>query len=172
MSTYFVDAGLTYEGDPVTTLTGLWHLEGQTVQILADGAVETEQVVTDGAIVLPVAASVVHVGLAYRSYIRTLPLVFDGAAASGQGTYKNVRHVYLRVYRSSQAKIGPTLDRLVEHRGRSAETAYDTAPPLANEEMSVGVQPSWNPDGAVYVVQDLPLPLTVTAMALDVAAGG
>jgi hypothetical protein len=54
------------------------------VQILADGAVEPEQVVTGGAITLEVAASVVHVGLGFTSDLRTLPLAIEGMQGAGQ----------------------------------------------------------------------------------------
>ena len=76
-------SGLTYRGAPTTTISNLWHLEGETVAIYADGSVETPQVVENGAIALPVAASTVSIGLGYTARAMTLPLAVEGAEAAG-----------------------------------------------------------------------------------------
>lgn len=169
---FFVDSGLTYSGAPVTTITGLWHLEGKAVQVLADGAVVVGKTVLDGQITLPTAASVVHIGLAYVSDMVTLPLAYEGAPASGQGTMKNVGKVHLRVVRSSVAKAGPNFSNLREYPARLVSDPYGSPPSLQTREVSLSIDPSWNTDGTVCVRQDQPLPLTVAALALDTAVGG
>lgn len=169
---FFVDSGLTYRGTPVTTLTGLYHLEGQAVQVLADGAVVGALTVTGGSVTLPDAASVVHVGLGYSSDLQTLPLAFEGAPAAGQYMRKNVNGVALRVTQSSLVKAGPRFDALTEYPDRSTSDPYDSPPALRTAELRMSVGPSWGSDGAVCVRQDAPLPLTVLSMAVDVATGG
>lgn len=170
---FFVDSGATRTGAPVTTITGgLWHLEGKTVQILADGAVHPTRVVTNGAITLDWAASTVHVGLGYTSDMQTLPLALEGAAGGAQGMLKNVNSVRMRVAQSNAVKAGPRFDRLTEYPARDAADNYDTPPALRSAEFRLQVAPNWGADGAVCVRQDLPLPLTVTSMVLDVATGG
>jgi hypothetical protein len=81
---FYVDCGLTYSGAPVTTVTGLSHLEGYTVSISADGSREVDQVVSGGSITLPSGepASLIHVGLPYTSRATTLPIA--GAARMDQ----------------------------------------------------------------------------------------
>jgi hypothetical protein len=169
---FFVDSGLTYDGTPVTTLSGLGHLEGKVVDILADGAVHSRRTVTSGSVTLDYAASVVHVGLPIISDLRTLPLAVEGAPASGQGTVKNVNKVHLRVSQSSVIKAGPSFDRLREYPARAVSDPYGSPPALRDGELSLSIDPSWNQDGAVCVRQDLPLPLTVLSMTLEVATGG
>jgi hypothetical protein len=169
---FFVDSGLTYDGAPVSTLSGLWHLEGETVQVLADGAVHPARVVSGGAIALEAPASVVHVGLAYVSDLMTLPLGFEGAPAGGQGVTKNVSGVAMRVTESSLVKAGPTFDDLTEYPAREVSDPYGSPPALITGELRFDISPDWNSDGAVCVRQDAPLPLTVLSMALDVATGG
>ena len=169
---FFVDSGLTYDGTPVTTLSGLWHLEGQTVQILADGAEVPERVVTGGAITLPEAASVVHVGLGYTSDMMTLPLALEGAPAAGQGRTKNINAVAMRVTQSSIVSAGPSFDRLTEYPARQVTDPYGSPPALRTGEFRLQVSPTWGSDGAVCVRQARPVPLTVLSMALDVAVGG
>lgn len=169
---FFVDSGLTYRGTPVTTLSGLGHLEGKTVNILADGAVEPPKVVTSGQITLTTAASVVHVGLPITADLRTLPLAMEGAQAAGQGTVKNINKVHLRVSQSSIVKAGPDFTRLREYPARAVSDPYGSPPALRDGELALTIDPSWNQDGALCVRQDLPLPLTVLSMTLEMQSGG
>lgn len=166
---FFVDSGLTYSGAPTSTLSGLGHLEGKTVSILADGAVHPQRVVTGGAITLDNPASKVHVGLPITADIQTLPLSFE-AEGFGQGRVKNVNQVWLRVFRSSGIFVGPTPDELVEAKQRTTEP-YGTPPALKSEEIQVMVTPTWADSGSVYVRQSDPLPLTVVSLTLEVAIG-
>ena len=166
---FFVDSGLTYSGAPTSTLSGLNHLEGKTVSILADGAVHPQRVVTGGAITLDNPASKVHVGLPIIADMQTLPLSFE-AEGFGQGRVKNVNQVWLRVFRSSGIFVGPTPEELVEAKQRTTEL-YGTPPALKSEEIQVMVTPTWADSGSVYVRQSDPLPLTVVSLTLEVAIG-
>lgn len=168
---FYVDCGLTYDSTPITTVSGLWHLEGRQVRILADGAVHPVRTVTSGAVTLESAASVVHVGLAYTSDMQTLPLAFD-VASGGQFTRKNVNGVAMRVTRSNLVKAGPSFDKLTEYPARDHTDPYGSPPSLKTAELRFAIGPSWNSDATVCVRQDQPLPLTVLNLAMDVAIGG
>jgi hypothetical protein len=167
---FFVDSGLTYDGSPVSSLSGLGHLEGEEVVALADGAVVTGLTVTAGAITLPAAASVVHVGLPITAKIKTLPIALE-MQGFGQGRSKNVNAVHLRVYRSSGIFAGPSEDKLVEYKQRTNEV-WGTAPALKSDEIEIVLTPTWSKGGQVFVQHDQPLPLTVVSLSLDVQVGG
>lgn len=169
---FFVDCGLSYDGAPVASLSGLWHLEGKSVQVLADGAVHPPRTVANGSITLDGSYSVVHVGLAYTSDLQTLPLAFEAAAAGGQFMRKNLNAVAVRVTRSNLVKAGPSFSKLTEYPARDHTDPYGSPPALKTAELRMAISPSWNSDGALCVRQDQPLPLTVLNLALDVAAGG
>ena len=169
---FFVDSGLSYSGVPITTLSGLGHLEGKVVDILTDGAVHPRKTVTGGAVTLDYPASKVNIGLPYTSDMRTLPLAIESAQAAGQGTVKNVNKVYLRVSQSSVVQAGPTFTRLREYPARAVTDPYGAPPALRDGELALTIDPSWNPDAAICVRQDLPLPLTVLSMTLEVVTGG
>jgi hypothetical protein len=94
---FFVDCGVLYSGAATQTITGLGHLEGKTVNILADGAVQPQQVVTNGTVSLQHAASTVAVGLPITADMETLPFSYQ-APGFGQGAMKNVNRVWLRVH--------------------------------------------------------------------------
>ena len=167
---FFVDSGLTYEGPPADTISGLAHLEGCTVSILADGAVHPPRVVTGGAVQLDVEASVVHIGLPIEADAQTLPLAFE-IQGFGQGRQKNVNKAWLRVFRSSGIFAGPSFDRLTEAKQRTTEP-YGSPPALKSEEIPIVITPSWTDNGQVCVRQSDPLPLTIVSMSLEVSIGG
>lgn len=169
---FFVDSGLSYDGAPVSTVGGLWHLEGKELQILADGAVHPLRTVTGGAVALEYPASVISAGLPYNSDLITLPLALEGTEATAQGRTKNINGVAIRVTQSSLVKAGPTLDRLTEYPAREVTDPYGSPPALRTGELRFAIGPSWNSDGPVCVRQDQPLSLTVLSMALDFATGG
>ena len=171
-SCFYVDAGLTYSGAPVTTITGLWHLEGRTVTVLADGAVVAPVVVAAGAITLVAAASTLTIGLPYNSDLQTLPIDLEGAPAAGQGTMKNINKVFLRVAQSSLVSAGPTFARLTDFPSRAVSDPYGSPPALRNAELPLVLGPSWGTDGTICVRASAPLPLTLLSMALEVAVGG
>jgi hypothetical protein len=169
---FFVDSGLTYDSTPATTFTGLTHLNGETVSILADGAVHPQKVVSGGSVTLDQAASVVHIGLPIIADLETLPVAIglrDGSM--GQGRAKNVNKAWLRVYRSSGIFIGPDANNLVEAKIRTTEV-YGSPPNLQTDEIEVVMNPTWAQGGQVFVRQSDPLPLTIVSLTAEIQMGG
>ena len=153
------------------TLSGLGHLEGETLNILADGAVHPQRTVSGGEISLDAPAVVVHAGLPITADAQTLPPVLQTDSAFGQGRPKNINKAWLRVYRSSGIWIGPDADHLTEAKQRTTE-AYGSPPALKSEEIEMLLTPSWQDTGQVYVRQTDPLPLTLVALTLEIQTGG
>lgn len=168
---FFVDAGLTYDGAAATVISGLDHLEGKIVNILADGAVHPQLTVTGGSITLEHAASKVQIGLPIVADAQTLPVAAQIDNGSGQGRYKNVNKVWLRVFRSSGVFIGPDADNLVQAKQRTTEP-YGSPPDLKSEEIPIMITPSWADSGQIFIRQSDPLPLTLASLTLEVAIGG
>jgi len=96
----FVDASLTYSGAPATTITGLAHLEGQTVQVLADGATHPDCTVSGGAITLQRSASTVQIGFGYNSVCRTMSIEAGAGDGVAQGKLCRVFKVFIRLWQS------------------------------------------------------------------------
>jgi len=153
------------------TLTGLSHLVGKTVSILADGAVHPSKVVdSNGGIVLNRAASVVHIGLPYVCDLQTLPLALQ-TEAFGQGRVKNLNHAWLRVFESSGIFAGPTSEKLTEAKQRTTEP-FGVPPNLKTTDIKIMLTPSWQDYGQIFIRQTDPLPLTVVGITLEVSIGG
>lgn len=167
---YFVDCGATYNGEPTTTVSGLYWLEGEEVAIVTDGGVRPRQVVQGGAIQLDVPASVVHVGLPYVAELKSLPLAAN-LPGYGQGMPKNVNQVFARVYHSSAFQVGPSFDELTDAKVRNVEPMGSPVA-LRDSIIDVVVQGAWDWDGQVCLRQEDPLALTVLSLTLEYAVGG
>jgi hypothetical protein len=153
------------------TVSGLTHLAGKTVSILADGAVMPQVTVSAGGVaVLQRPSVLVHVGLPYESDLQTMPVSMN-VDGYGQGRFKNVNKAWIRVFKSSGIFIGPDEDNLVEVKQRTIEP-YGTPPSLKTDELDVDLTPSWKASGQIYMRQADPLPLTVVGMTLEVVLGG
>ncbi len=167
---FFLDSGLSYEGEPVSELTGLAHLAGRRVQVLADGAVLPERTVsTDGAISLPRPASVVHAGLGYSSVLKPMRLEFAGARGSSQTRTKRITEVTVRLHRSLGGKVGSESGHLEPLLYRTSADPMDGPPALFTGDKAVRFPQGWGTDGVLTVVQDQPLPLTVLLVAPTLA---
>ena len=171
------DLPSTLQDTPITTyevarnvISQLNHLEGKTLNILADGAVNPQRTVNNGQITLERAASVVHLGLPYKSDLNTLPMALQ-IEAFGQGRVKNLNHVWLRVLESSGIFAGPNADKLIEAKQRTIEP-YGTPPNLKTQDIKIMLTPQWQDNGQLFVRQTDPLPLTVVGLTLEAAVGG
>ncbi len=168
---YFVDCGATYDGAATDTITGLTWLAGQTVAILADGGVmPPREVAGDGSLELDEQASVVHVGLPYSADAQTLPLAIE-LAGYGQGQPKNVAQVFLRVFKSSGIKVGPSFDELTEAKLRNIEPMGSPVD-LKTGMVDIVIDGAWEDDGQVCIRQSDPLALTILSLTVDFALGG
>ena len=80
------DAALTGSSiTPKSTWTGLSHLNGREVTILANGAVRPNAIVVGGAVVLNAPATQVAIGLSFKHLIEPLPadLITPNGSATG-----------------------------------------------------------------------------------------
>ena len=163
---YFVDCGLS--GDfsaPTDTITGLDHLEGETVAILADGIVQDSKVVSGGSITLDTAASVVHVGLPYTSELEPLDLQGGAVEGSSQGKNKRIHGISLYLYQSSGGEIGQD-SATTERIFFTEENEYDdeAIPLYTGIKDDFNFAGDWRLEGRVYIKHDDPLPFTVLSI--------
>jgi len=161
---FFVDSGLTFRGSGLTEISGLDHLEGREVAILADGGVQRPQVVTGGRVTLAWPAEVVHVGLPYESRLTTVNLDANLQDGTAQGRIKRLVKVLFRLVESGGGAAGADLDHLEDFIYRRGHNAMDRAVPLSSEDLVIDWPYGWETDGTLTVVQRHPLPFTLAAM--------
>lgn len=150
------------------TLGGLWHLEGRTLAVLADGSVQPNATVSNGTITLPRASGAILAGLPYVCDLETLNL--EAGQPTLQGRQKVVNEVVLRVQATRGLSAGPTADRLVDIKERTSEQpGFPTA--LTTGDERVLIDPHWSTAGRVFVRQSNPLPATVLAIIPRLEAG-
>lgn len=96
----------------VTTISGLNHLEGQSIDILGDGAVQPARTVTNGKITLQYSAGKVHMGFGYLSRGQTLRIEAGAADGTAVGKTRRIHRVGFLLHRSLNIKVGSSFDKL------------------------------------------------------------
>lgn len=104
-STLYTDAAVTGSSEVgATTWAGLNHLEGQTVDIVADGSVMPVQVVSGGQITLTRKANRVEIGLHFESTIQTLTPEVGTTEGTTQSAKKRTSEVTMRFLETTGAE--------------------------------------------------------------------
>jgi len=176
VNTWAVDCALQYTGNPATTITGLWHLVGQTVTGLADGKVIPPQVVSaQGTITLSTPASVVVLGLGYTCQLQTLRL--DTGDPTIQSKRKKIPAVTVRVEDALGLTIGKTFsagsqvsmkDLVVGNVGTMSNGVVTD---LVTGDARTVLDPSFDVPGQYCIQQSQPLPATVLGVMPEVDLG-
>jgi hypothetical protein len=167
---FYVDCGLTYDGSAVATITGLWHLNGQTVTILADGAAHPDKTVANGAITLNRSASVVQIGLGYTSAAWTQRAEAASSSGTAQGKLKRINKITVRLWQAlGDWKFGTeptgTLEKIIF---RSFGDAAGVAPPLFEGDKDVTLPGGYESEGRIYWQVTQPFPGTLLALMPEV----
>ena len=163
---FYVDCGLTYNGAPTTTITGLAHLEGKEVDVLADGAVHPRRTVTGGQITLQVSASVVNVGLPYTATLRTMSIEAGARDGVAQGKTQRINGVVLRLFETGSGLwYGSSFTNLDELHLRRSNDPMGNPVPLFTGDTEMLPWPGEYEQGAQMVVRhQLPTPCTLVAL--------
>ena len=148
----------------VESVAGLDHLEGKTVQVLADGAVHPERTVSGGQITLQAPASHVHAGLGYVSKIQTMRLDYGAPDGTAQGKKKRIHSVVVRFYKTVGAKVGTEEGNVDAIPFRTSFDPMDSGISPFTEDKIIKTPGTYNRAGRVVVIQDLPMPSTVLAI--------
>jgi hypothetical protein len=160
----FLDSQLSYSGSAVTTLTGLDHLEGQTVSVLANGATHPDITVSSGSITLLRSATNVKIGLPYTSILQTMRLDAGSQDGTSQAKTKRIFDIAIRLYESIGVEVGPDLNNMESIPFRSSANAMDQAIPVFTGDKEIEFRGNYETDGYIFVRQTQPLPLTVLSL--------
>lgn len=164
----YMDSALSGETDtPTTVWSGLGHLEGRTVCVLADGVIKPDVVVEGGTVTLGDEARSVQIGLPFTHIVEPLPpnVVSEG----GQARAARLIEVVFRIEETSalRADLGRGLRDIPL---RDTGTTLDTPPPVVSGDVRVrafgwrkdGTQPLWR------IEQSTPLPFILLSVAADI----
>jgi len=148
----------------VETLSGLSHLEGQTVSILADGATHPTKTVSSGAINLDRAAKKVKVGLAYTSLLQTMRIDAGSQNGTSQGKTKRIYEITLRLFETVGVEVGPDLNHMERIPFRSSANPMNEGIAPFTGDKEVEFRGNYDTDGFIVIRQTQPLPLTVLSV--------
>lgn len=162
---FYVDSGLTYDGAPATTISGLAHLEGQTVDVLSDGAPHPQRVVTAGQITLQRAAAVVQVGLPCPCVYRSMRLEAGASDGTAQGKTKRIHKAVLRFLNTGGGRYGGAEGALDDVQFRTAADLMGVPAPLFSGDKVVSWPDGYTTDAYMMFVNDQPTAATLVAMA-------
>lgn len=184
---WYVDAGSVVtptndENGKQVVCSGLSHLAGKNVQVLADGSPEEHVVSSSGTLTLDFPAGKALVGLGYVSAMCPLPMETD---MQQTGTTLGKRRAYgkcvLRMYRSVGGSYAASkLDGMWDPDGWKNVEWYEL--PFLPEKWGEACQPysgdleislpaGQDPDTSIWVKQDKPLPLRVVSIMAEVHFG-
>jgi hypothetical protein len=161
---FFVDSGLTYDGSPATTISGLTHLEGEEVAVLVDGAAHPSVTVSSGEITLQRPGSLVHIGFPFDTFMQTMRLEAGAGDGTAQGKTKRITKAVIRFLATVGAKAGADLSQVDEIQFRQPSMPMNQAVPPFTGDKLIEWPGSYDFDGYIYVQQPQPLPMTVVAI--------
>jgi hypothetical protein len=160
----FLDSQLSYSGGSTTTLSGLSHLEGQTVSILADGATHPDKTVSSGSITLDRAVTKAKVGLSYDSILQTMRLDAGSQNGTSQAKTKRIFEITIRLYESVGVEVGESLSNMERIPFRTSADPMDQGIPPFTGDKAVEFRGNYDTDGFIFVRQTQPLPLTILSL--------
>jgi hypothetical protein len=161
---FFVDSGLAYSGSSTSSLSGLFHLEDEEVQVLANGATHPDVTVASGSVALTFAATTAAVGYSYTSSMQTMRLEAGSADGTSQGKPKRIHGITMRIYETVGIEVGSDASDADRIPFRDSSMAMDQAVPLFTGDKDIEFPGGYDNDDRIFVRQDQPLPMTVLAL--------
>lgn len=168
----YVDAAKVRTGSPTSTITGLDHLEGKSVSILADGAPHPNQTVTGGEITLQWDASDVIVGLPFTSYLEPTYLETSDPGTITKAFRKRIVRADIEFWKSLGVEIsanGGVTWHPIEFR--TPEDNMDEVPPLFSGIKQELVEAGSEKQASIILRQTQPLPLNVLSLVMRFTMG-
>jgi len=155
-----VDSGITGTVSTATTsVSGLSHLEGETVNVVINDAVFPDKTVSSGSITISVPTGwsnvAIEVGLNFTSTLKTMRVEAGSQAGKAQGLKKRWNEVKVRLLNTTGVKING--DQLPF---RTSADLMSAGVGLFTGDKRV-TNLGWDRDGIIEIKQEQPLPLTV-----------
>lgn len=156
-------------GISVDSISGLDHLTGEDVNVLADGGTDYPvKTVSSGTITLMSDYFVVNAGLAYDQILKTLPKEAGSARGTSQGKKQKINEVAFKLNRSHKGfKIGGDEDHLDQAGTRDPATLLGTAEPLFTGTLAnISFQDDYQYGSQVYLKNSDPLPIELLSLIM------
>ncbi len=146
-------------------VSGLSHLAGKEVAILADGAVQPKCTISiAGEITLAEYANKIQVGLSYDSYLMPMPIEAGVQDGTAQGRKKRIERIVLRVQNSLGCWIGTKEEDLTWVPFRDLTLPLDAPPVPFTGDVEIAFPGGFDTTGDILIKHSSPLPLSIVAI--------
>jgi hypothetical protein len=164
---YYMDSYIEVNNSPAaSTISGLGHLEGETVQVMADSFYLGEFTVTGGDVILPAAYTDVCVGLKYESKLIPTSLEFGAQTGNAMGREKRLDSIYLRFFSTLGAKYGYVrTGQYFDVIFRENSVPENEPTPLFTGDKYLKFPQGYDRTYEIEVKTDYPFPCNVVAIA-------
>lgn len=171
---FYVDCGITYSGGSTSTITGLSHLNGESVMVNGSGAAQGPFTVSGGSITLTTAVTKAQAGLSRTWRIRGLKLPFGAQTGTAVGQSKNLSHMVAILLDSASFSYGIELTAEQTANGDpeffSGPNAMPTNGALFTGETALPISGAGgDSDPRIVLKGSQPLPWTLLGIAPKVA---
>jgi hypothetical protein len=145
-----------------TSITGLDHLEGESVTAQVDGSDDgVGYTVASGTITLSSPATAAHIGLKYKGRLTTMPLNIGALAGTAQGRITTVNRLGLLFRHTRDTYYGTNLYRLEQVKDRDISPALNRPPRLKTQVDFLNIPDGYDRRKFVHIIQDTADPCTV-----------
>ena len=151
-------------------ITGLTDFIGETMSVVADGGYFDDYVVdVSGQITLDRETTVATNGFKYTGIIKTFIVGMPVQAINLQTTLKRLYRAGVRFVASAGGEIGTDLYNMTPIQKFDTSGLFDNPPnPLDDTHYVDGIEDTYDKEKSIYIRQDQPLPLNVTAVLCDI----
>lgn len=157
------DSGVRTNVGGSATLTGLAHLNGETVAVKADEAVQDDELVAGGSITIGRTATTIEAGILYLPTIKTMPLNVNMKNGPNAFAKKKIQRVSLQLFESNGVIVNG--ERIADKT--IGLDQFD--PPSPRTGIVRTHILGWSLDASVTITQTTPVPMTILSIGLEVA---
>lgn len=148
-----------------SSVTGLDHLEGMTVEVWADMAYRGSMVVTGGSVSLNSPASRIFVGLGFTSVWKSLKLAYGATKGTAINQTKKVSHMGLVLERASDTIVmGDTPGKLKKLVKQTQASQLGGSPRYFSGEAHETFEGTFDVDPRIIIATVNPGPATIKAL--------
>ena len=149
---------------PQTTIGGLDHLEGQEVDIIADGFAGDTAIVTDGKVTVVNAASSFEIGLRIKTEIKTMPINVLGDMGPLLPIPKRIPRYFIDMLKSQGVEVNGILIRNLLFAPEFEEGPL----PLVSGLFEISNLSGWDRRQSVSITQNGPFKMTILGIGYEV----
>ena len=170
VDTYFLereDTAITTDSSvsatSTDTLTGLSHLEGETIDVVADGAYKGEFVVSGGQVTIDREADVIYGGLNFTPILETMPLNISLQNGPNAALPKRIVRAGVELYEANGVLVN---GQRIADKTMGVDVFEPPSPKTGLERIFLQ---GWDVESTLTITQDEPVPMQILAVYLEVS---